>query len=254
MKTYLKPIILASFAFCTLIAQSQEVIKVATTGKTLPMTFKDESGLFMGLDVELISRIAELEGLKPEFMQAQWADLFKGVEEKRFDIAVAGISYTDERNEKYALSEPYLLNPASILVTQKHSEVQALADLAPLRVGIMKGSKHKQALEAVGVQNVQEISGTFPLFKTLAQGKVDAILHDRIILEYLSIAYANDKLKFRVVPYEAESEPSAKLVVVMAKGNSALQEKVNHGIKQLQENGELDKIKDKWLNFKEETK
>lgn len=68
MKTYLKPIILASFAFCTLIAQSQEVIKVATTGKTLPMTFKDESGLFMGLDVELISRIAELEGLKPEFM------------------------------------------------------------------------------------------------------------------------------------------------------------------------------------------
>lgn len=49
---------------------------------------------------------------------------------------------------------------------------------------------------------------------------------------------------------EPESEPSAQLVVVMAKGNTALQQKVNSGIRRLKESGELQQIKEKWLNFK----
>lgn len=250
MKGFLKTFLAVNLSLYMAFAQSQEVYKAATEGNILPIAFKDENGLLIGLNVEIMNRIAELEEFKVEFFEATWEDIFAGIDSKRFDIAITDISYTDERNEKYTLSNPYLSAPSAIMVTNKHHEVKGIADLSSLRIGLMKDAKHKSVLETAGVQNIQEENSTFSLFKLLAQGKVDAILHDSIILEYFANAYAHTNLDFKIITYEAESKPESQLVFLMSKGNASLQGKVNRGIEQLKSSGELEKIKNKWLNFK----
>lgn len=252
MKKYLNILFLINLLVSTTISYAQEVYKVGATANELPTSFKDEYGKFIGLEIDLMNRIAELEGFKVEFIQAKRLELFPGIENKTFDILLSSTSYTDERNQKYALSEPYLINLPSIMTTAKHKNIKNLEDLAPLAVGVMSSSIHQQDLESVNTKEVKEYDEIFPSFRALAQGKVDAILNDNFALEYLSLSYRDFNLGFQVTPYQTEDVPTAKLVMVMSKDNAGLQEKINRGIRKLVNNGELKTLEEKWLNFKAE--
>ena len=75
MKGFLKTFLVVNLSLYMAFAQSQEVYKAATEGNILPIAFKDENGLLIGLNVEIMNRIAELEGFKVEFFEATWEDI-----------------------------------------------------------------------------------------------------------------------------------------------------------------------------------
>ena len=236
----------AQETFVSSLPDDAPVMKVATTGTTPPFSFQDDYGNMQGIDIDSIRAIGEKEGFKVEFYKETWQDMFDSVESGERDLGIAGISYNDERAAKYGLSKPYYFNPAAIMYSDDSLNIHSLKDLQGKNVSAMAQSKSYNHVEQMGGYKKLDSQPTaFLLYEDLMQGKTDAILHDLPILQYT--AKNHPEYKVNVVAYEGEDDPAAQQVVLMAKGNDALINKVNDGITKLKADGTFAKINERWL-------
>lgn len=219
---------------------------VATTGTGAPITYKSEQGSLMGIDVDVVKAVGAKEGFKVEVIQVAWKDLFTGLDEKKYDIAVAGISWTEERSGKYGLSDSYFANPTSVIYKAGVvNNPQSLSDFSNVRMGVLKGSSYEKLVQSAGIKQITQVDKGFVGFSSLVRGDFDAYIHSNINLRYLKTAYADKNLEIQVV--ESPTEPSAQNVMALNKSNTELLAKVNSGIAKLKAEGAVEQIINKHL-------
>lgn len=236
--------------FISKLPATAPVVKVATTGTMPPFSFQDDYGNMQGIDIDSIRAIGEEQGFKVEFYKETWQNMFDSVASGGRDLAISGISYKDDRAEKYGLSAPYFFNPSSIMYAKSKVKINGIEDLQDMHVAAMEGSKQEDQLRAMGKYSEMTTKETaFLIYEDLMQGKVDAILHDLPILQYT--AKNHPEYEVKIVPYEGEDNPSAQQVVLMAKGNTKLINTVNEGITKLKVKGTFKEIEQKWLGATE---
>ena len=87
-----------------------------TTGDTLvcavddatePMSYRNDNGELMGLEVELAYRIARELNMDLELQTMSFDAIAASLNSNTIDMAIAGISITDERSESFDLTGPY---------------------------------------------------------------------------------------------------------------------------------------------------
>lgn len=233
-------------SFVSKLPDTAPTLKVATTGTMPPFSFQDDYGNMQGIDIDSIRALGEEEGFKVEFYKETWQNMFDTVESGSRDLAISGISYKDERDAKYGLSQPYFFNPAAIMYAKPELNINSLDDLQGKNISAMEGSKQvDQALAMGKYNNFSTRTTAFLLYEDLMQGKVDAILHDLPILQYTAKNHPEQKVT--IVPYEGQDNPSAQQVILMAKGNTELIEKINEGIAKLKAEGKFKEIEARWL-------
>ena len=233
-------------SFVSQLPDTAPTLKVATTGTMPPFSFQDDYGNMQGIDIDSIRALGEEEGFKVEFYKETWQNMFDTVESGSRDLAISGISYKDERDAKYGLSQPYFFNPAAIMYAKPELNINNLNDLQGKDISAMEGSKQvDQAHEMGKYNNFSTRTTAFLLYEDLVQGKVDAILHDLPILQYTAKNHPEQKVT--IVPYEGQNNPSAQQVILMAKGNTQLIEKINDGIAKLKAEGKFKEIEARWL-------
>lgn len=232
--------------------QSQEmpategVLRVSTTGRQPPFSFKDERGNLQGIDIDIIMAIGKAEGLKVVFFEEQWFEVFPSVVAGKRDIAVSGVSYSHERNQNYTLSNPYLFVPSAIMVME-NSDIHSVANLVGKKFSCMKAAKQCNDIRQLSSQiTVEELETTFVSFQHLVRGQTDAIGEDLHLLQYFANNHPNQKVK--IIPYETENDPPSQQVMMMAKGNDALAQRINGAIAKLKASGEIAKIEKKWMH------
>ena len=232
--------------FVSKLPATAPTFKVATTGTTPPFSFQDDYGNMQGIDIDVIRAIGEEQGFKVEFYKETFQNMFDSVESGSRDMALAGISYKDERATKYGLSKPYFFNPSAIMYANNDLKISSLEDLRGMRVGGMENGKSVDDIKEVGTYGELSTRATaFLLYEDLMQGKVDAILHDLPIWQYT--AKIHPEYKVTIVPYEGEDVPEAQQVIMMAKGNAKLIKTVNEGITKLKTEGRFKEIEKQWL-------
>lgn len=224
---------------------TEGVLRVATTGQQPPFSFMDERGNLQGIDIDVMMAIGKAEGLKMVFFAEPWFSVPPSVAAGKRDIAVSGISYNDERNENYALSTPYLFVPSAIMVMEE-SGINGVSDLAGKKFSCMTAAKQCGDIARLSpTTTVEELDSTFVSFQHLVQGKTSAIGEDLHLLQHFSKNHPNQKVK--IIPYETENDPPAQQIMMMAKGNEALMQRINGAIAKLKASGELARIEQKWM-------
>ena len=232
--------------FVSKLPDTAPTIKVATTGTMPPFSFQDDYGNMQGIDIDSIRAIGEEQGFKVEFYKETWQNMFDSVESGGRDLAISGISYKDERAEKYGLSIPYFFNPSSIMYSNSDVKISGIEDLQGMHVSAMEGSKQEDQLREMGKYSDLSTRATaFLLYEDLMQEKVDVILHDLPILQYT--AKTHPEYDVTIVPYESADTPSAQQVILMAKGNTKLINTINEGITKLKTAGTFKAIEGQWL-------
>lgn len=86
-----------------------------------PNVVQENGGQLEGFDIELWQEIAEDAGLEYEFEVLPLSDLLTAVEERRVDVALAGISVTSLRETRMDFSHPYMTAGIRILTTADDS-------------------------------------------------------------------------------------------------------------------------------------
>ena len=99
-------------------SDSDKVLKVATR-QSPPFSFKDSDGQWKGLSIELWKEIANDLNYEYKFYETTLTELLKGLNEKKYDAGVAGITITSDREKILTFSQPFISSSLGIAFMHK---------------------------------------------------------------------------------------------------------------------------------------
>ena len=222
-------------------AAAGKVLKVATDANFPPFEFyQEQSKQHTGFDVELMNAVAKHMGYdKAEFINVDFKDILTGLNEKKYDAAIAGMTITPERERIAEFSEPYVEDAYKVIVN-KNSKLGD--DFAALKGKIVAAEEGSYALEMLKTKAapaaIIPVKGTEAGVKLVADGKADALVASKIAAGFFIAHNYGEKVKFA-----GENVLYAdKIGIAVAHGNNELEKQINEALKEVKRSGEYDKI------------
>jgi cystine transport system substrate-binding protein len=222
--------------------KSAGVLKIGTEGTYKPFSFHtDGSGELTGYDVEIITAVAGKLGVKPSFQETQFDAIFAGLEAKRFDVVANQVSITDERKAKYDFSVPYTVSTGVVVTKADNNDISSFESLKGKSTAQSLTSNWYKLAQQSGA-NVEAVEGWAQAVTLLKQGRVDATINDKLTyLDYQKTA--ND----RDIKIAAETTDKSLSAFAFRKGSTSLVESVDTALAELQADGTLAKISEKYF-------
>lgn len=128
--------------------ESKKTLKVATEGNMYPWTFT-EDGEIVGYEADIMAEISERTGYEIELEAVDWSGIFGALESGRVDTIADIITITDEREEKYDFTQPYVYNPMVLATKGDNAEINSMDDIDGQTIVVEVGSSDELVLEQV---------------------------------------------------------------------------------------------------------
>ncbi|MFC5056803.1 transporter substrate-binding domain-containing protein [Saccharothrix xinjiangensis] len=210
-----------------------------------------EGGETVGFDVDLVNLVAKDLGVTQEIFDTPFDNITSGsaFSTNDCDLAAAGMTINEARQEAIDFSDPYF-DASQALLVKKDSGIKDLTTLKGKRLGIQQDTTGEEYGRANAEANGYEVVEyeDLPLLTTAVRtGAVDAAINDNGVL----YDYAKE---FPDTEVTTEFDTGEQYGIGMKKGNTALQAKVNDVLKKAKESGEYDRIYEKWFGKKPESK
>src|SRR5690554_985229 len=165
----MKKVILATAAFAALstAAAAQDVLRVGTEGAYAPWNFVNDAGELAGYEIDLANAICEHAGLTCEFVQSEWDPIIPNLIAGNFDVIMAGMSITEERQETIDFSQDYFPPDPSKFLAAAGADID-FENLSGARIGVQGGTTQAAYVE----ENMAE-GNTVVAFSTFDQSMAD---------------------------------------------------------------------------------
>lgn len=212
---------------------------------TYPPFEFEEDGEYKGIDIDLFTAIAENQGFEFEFSPMDFGGIIPSMEAGQLDVAIAGMSITEERKETVDFSDPYFEAGLSLVVSEDETGITTIEDLAGKTVAVKTGTTGAtyatEQAEEVGFEVVQ-FDDSPTMFQEVVNGNADALIEDYPVISY---AIAQNDLGLKTVGDRLNGDNYG--IAVLKGENSDLLEKINDGLAELKESGEYDEIINTYL-------
>ncbi|HEM4175197.1 ABC transporter permease subunit [Streptococcus suis] len=213
-----------------------------------PFEYQDESGNYVGIDMELIKAIAEQQGFTITIQNPGFDAALNAVQAGQADAVIAGMSITDARKEIFDFSNAYYTSNI-LLAVKNGSDIASYEDLKGKTVGAKNGTASYSFLEENKAKygyTLKAFDEASSMYDSLNSGSIDALMDDEAVL-----LYAIQQGRNFATPIPGEK--SGEYGFAVKKGaNPELIEMFNNGLAALVESGKYDEILNKYFNSTEE--
>lgn len=229
--------------------KEQGYITIASEGDWSPYTYHDEvTGELVGFDVELAKLIADKLGVEVKYAETDWESILSGVQTGRYDLAINGVTYTEDRAKSYNFSKPYAQMDAVLIVAADNEDIKTFEDLEGKVSTNSNGSIYAEWAEYYGA--TVEIVPTFQeTMIMLTTGRADASINAVSALNDYERAMkdAGQELGVKIAAY---ADP--ELYVIAAQKDSSTEKLVNEVntiLDELKVDGTLLELSNKYFGF-----
>ncbi|MGM8364065.1 transporter substrate-binding domain-containing protein [Virgibacillus sp. W0181] len=217
---------------------SEGELTFAASGEFKPFSYL-EDGEMVGFDIAVGEAIAEKLGLESVKIKAKYDGIIMGVQNKRYDIAVASHTITEERKENVNFTQPYYYAGTQIF-TRPDSDIENPEDLTDMEIAVSKGSTFKNvAMEYTSDSNIIEYDSDVMALQALSQGRHDAVITNNIT----GLKIINDGADLIGKAYLEVN----KAGVAVSKENEELLDAVKDALEELQTSGEIKALAEEWV-------
>lgn len=228
----------------------KEKVTLATVGTTRPFSYEDDKGNLTGYDIEVAKAVFEgSDKYEVTYQKTEWSSIFTGLDSDKFQMGANNISYTEERANKYLYSNPIASNP-SVLVVQKGSDIKTYDDIAGKTTQVVQGTTSAAQLEAFNEKNSDkpvELNYTneniTTMLRNVNEGKFDFKIFDKIAVNSIIKSQGLDNVEVIELP----SDQQPYVYMIFGQDQKDLQAFVNKRIKELYEDGTLEKLSQEYL-------
>lgn len=229
-------------------------LRIAVENAYNPFNFIDaETGEAIGYDYDIFAEMCERLNCTPVFVETSWDAMLAimGGEGNfdTFDIGADGITITEERAEHVDFTDPYIQLSQVLLVRideDRFTDADGLAADGDLLVGSQQGTtNYDTAVEIVGADRIVAYDQFGVAVQALINGDVDAVIMDNVA----GIGYVGanpDDLTIIGEPLTSE-----ELGFILPK-DSELTPVINSALAELEADGTLDALFEKWFATEEE--
>ena len=215
-------------------------LTMSTNAAFPPYEMTTDSGDFEGIDIEVAGAIAEKLGLELQVDDMDFDAALLAAQNGKSDMVMAGVTVTDERLKVMDFSDTYAEGIQSIIVPED-SDIASVDDLEGKAIGTQRGTTgYLYCTDDFGEENVIAYDDGLTAVQALNNGQVDAVVIDNAPAQ--KFVEANPGLKILDTAYAQED-----YAIGVAKGNTALLDAINGALKELEADGTLQTIVDKYI-------
>lgn len=175
---------------------------VVATSPDFPPFESLEGGEVVGIEVDILKKVAEKMGMELDLQQMDFDSVIPGVQAGKFDVGMSGITVTDKRKENVDFSSVYFMAAQAIVVTADNG-ITGKADLEGKKVSVQTGTTAEEYCMGNGYE-VLAFTANNDAAAALTAGKVDAWVVDNEV----ALAMAPE-LGLTVLDEAMTSEPYA---------------------------------------------
>ena len=211
-----------------------------------PYGYKDDSGNYVGFDLDLAKEVCDRNGWTFKAQPIDWDAKDAELDSGSIDCIWNGFTI-DGRENDYTWSEPYFDNK-QIFVVKSDSGIKSLDDLKGKTVETQKDSSALAALQgdnktiADAFGTLTEVADYNTAFMDLESGACDAVAMDIGVAEY-DIKNKDNPDDFKILEDAITTE---KYGVGFKQGNTDLKDKVQSTLDEMFKDGTVLKIAEKY--------
>ena len=210
-------------------------ITVGTEGTWSPYTFHDDQDELVGFDVEVAKYIANYMGVEVRFTETAWSSIFAALDAGQIDIVANGVSYTEERAEKYDFSTPYNYTQYAVMTLADNDSVNSLADVAGKVSSNDPTSTIGQFAEANGVV-FDEVKEAAQAISEVRNGRAEVTFSTTVGFADYFRQHPDEESLFKVI---VVSDPEPNAYIPVLKGNEDLVKVINEALEAARVDGTL---------------
>jgi polar amino acid transport system substrate-binding protein len=219
-------------------AAAQDVVRIGTEGAYEPYNYIDQAtGELTGFEIELGNELCKRATLNCEFVQNAWDTIIPNLQSGNYDLIMAGMSITDERDQVIDFSQNYI-PPAS-------SAYLALS--ADAKTG--EGAVISAQTGTIQAGYIAESGATLLEFATpdetvaaVKNGEADAVFADK---DYLAPIAADSNGELVLLANEVQL--GGGVGIGIRESDTELKEKMNAAIQSMKDDGSLNAMIKKWF-------
>jgi polar amino acid transport system substrate-binding protein len=216
---------------------------VGTSADYPPYEFhllSDEEGELVGIDIDIAKVIAQELGVQLEIRDLIFSRIFKALDSGQIDMAIAGLSPTEERQKVASFSDVYYQAIQCVIIRKDNSErIKTIEDLRGKKVGVQKDSLQEDMAKG-------QIHGAdFDVRETIEELIIilDKGLVDGIILEKpVGDSYVHRNKNFTSLRCEEKLDNMLGSAIAVKKGDDDLLKEINRILAKLKKEGKIDEF------------
>ena len=216
---------------------------IATDTVFAPFEFTDESGAFVGIDVDLLDAIAKDQGFEYELQSLGFDAALVAVQSGQADGVIAGMSITDERKETFDFSDAYYDADVTMAVAAG-SSIASYDDLNGKKVAVKTATNGSDYAKSIADQygfDIVEFKDSPTMYQDVITGNTVACFEDYPVMAY------NIKQGAGMEMPEGTTAAGSSYGFAVQKGqNAELLEMFNKGLADIKANGTYQEIVDKY--------
>jgi len=243
MKSLLKVSVAAlALAFSLSSTAADKKLVVATDTAFVPFEFK-QGDKYVGFDVDLWDAIAKELKLDYTLKPMDFSGIIPALQTRNVDLALAGITITEERKKAIEFSDGYYKSGLQVMVRNNENNIKGISDLNGKVVAVKSGTGSVEYAKAnIKSKDLRQFPNIDSAYMELGTNRADAVLHDTPNILYF--IHTAGKGRFKAVGDSIEAQQYG---IAFPKGSDDLREKVNGALKTLKENGTYNTLYKKWF-------
>lgn len=220
-------------------------LHMATNAAFPPYESVGDSGEYEGIDVEIAQKIAEKLGLELVIDDMDFSSVVTSVQTGKEDIAMAGLTVTDERKQNINFTDSYA-TAVQVIIVPEDSDIKTVDDLEGKKIGCQEGTtgylycSDTPENGGYGEENVVAYPNGANAVQALLTGKIDCVVIDNEPAKQ----YVAENEGLKILDTEFVSEEYA---IGVNKDNNGLLTAVNNALNELKDDGTVQSIIDKYI-------
>lgn len=217
-------------------------VRVATEAAYPPFEMVDETSKeLIGFDIDLMNALAQKAGFKVEYQNTPFDSVLAGISTCQFDAAISAITITEERAKTMGFSNPYINAGQIITVAADNTTITKPEDLKGKRIGVQLGTTGDIEAKKIEGATVKPFDTADLAFQELMNGQVDGVIVDGPTTQ-VYVDRNKDKIKTVGGMFTDENYG-----IAVCKKNTELLNKINTALAELEKDGTIRSLQEKWL-------
>ena len=223
--------------------QSQgKALVVGTSADYEPFEYVDESGNYVGFDIELMEEVAARLDMEIEWQDIAFDGLIGSLQSDKIDAIIACMSATPDREEQVDFTKPYFIGADAIIVAEGSGiEINKNEDMAGYNVGVQTGTIQEEWIDTNIDAEVSRYERAEQAIMDLKSGRIDIVAMDY----YAAASFVAQGGLEIALKTEFSGE---RMAIAVKEGNTELRDEIDAVVAELQAEGFVEELALKYLS------
>ncbi|TSB23076.1 transporter substrate-binding domain-containing protein [Psychrobacter sp. YGAH215] len=215
-----------------------KTIRIATEGAYPPFNYTNADGSLAGFDIDVANALCAQMQAKCEIVAQDWDGIIPGLLAQKYDAVIAGMSITEERQEKVDFSEPYFANTMVWLTDTKGGfDPKSIKNLTlGGQRSTTPGAYLQDNYEGKDGNTVKLYDNYDNAYLDLKSGRSDAVLAEKVSAKSW---LADNPEGFGIVGDEIDNDDN---IAIAVRKDDSIKDDFNKALSEIRSNGELARL------------